>query len=268
MGIRQQEGFTIIETTLFLAITGLLILMIVGGVGVSLNVQRYRDAVESFKSLIQQQYSDLANVQNGRDQNWTCDTNSVVTQGGGNDTLRGQSDCFLVGKYLRIEEGEIAIYPVLATQRSTTVQSSDIATMQLNYTMNVASSDVEERSMEWGTQIAWATAGPQDVRSPRTPRSLGIFFVRSPESGLVYTLTSDSVPAKDSIGSATFSNLLVAGATVPGQAARSICVESGGLFVDGDMELYLGAYATGINNVETRTNSYNTSLSGVGATQC
>src|SRR5690606_23016561 len=120
MGIRSQEGFTIIETTLFLAISGLLILMIVAGTGMSLNIQRYRDAVESFKSLVQQQYADLSSVQNGRDKNWTCDTSSTVVENGSDDTLRGQSDCFIVGKYLRIEGGSVSIYTVLATQKGTT----------------------------------------------------------------------------------------------------------------------------------------------------
>lgn len=268
MGIRSEDGFTIIETTLFLAVSSLLILLIIGGTGVSLNMQRYRDAVETFKSLTQQQYADLANVQNGRDRNWTCDTNSAVTENGSDDQLRGQSDCFLVGKYMRIEESSISIYPVLASQTSSTLGGNDIDSMKTNYSMNVSLAEVEERTMEWGTQIAWATAGSLDEKAPRAPRTIGILFIRSPDSGKIYTFTSDSIPAKDSITQATFTNLLTSGDTVPGQAARMLCIESGGLFVDGDMGLYLSSYAAGASAIETRTNDYNKTLQPTGATEC
>lgn len=268
MGTRSQDGFTIIETTLFLAISGLLILLIVAGTGVSLNTQRYRDAVESFKSIVQAQYADLANVQNGRNGNWTCDATSTVVEGGSNDLLPGQSDCFMVGKYMRIDGSDLSIYTVLASKNSSNVQPNDVESMAENYSMNASTAEVEERTMEWGTQISWATAGSLDAKSPNTPRTIGILFIRSPDSGLVYTFSSDSIPDKDSIGQSTFTNLLVAGDIVPGQAARMMCVESGGLFVDGDMGLYMAAFATSSSSIETRTNEFNKTLQPSGATEC
>jgi type II secretory pathway pseudopilin PulG len=274
MGTKAQAGFTIIETTLFLAITGLLILMMVGGAGASLNIQRYRDAVESFKSQLQQQYSDLANVQNARDNNWTCDSSSVATQNGPNDILRGQSNCFLIGKYMRIDGSDVSIYPVLASQKSS-LATDDVSSMLQNYAMNVSKTDVIDSNLEWGTQIGWTTGvGGLDYNATSTPRTLGILFVRSPDSGLIYTFTSDSIPDKTSIGQPTFTNLLVAGQTVPGQKARAICVESSGLFVNGDKSVYIGPYAANANAVETRTNDINTQLriketgSASGAIQC
>lgn len=267
MSTRGQQGFTIIETTLFLAITGLLIMMMVAGTGAALNIQRYRDATESFKSLVQQQYADLSNVQNGRTNNWTCDATSTVIEDGSNDKTRGQSNCFLVGKYMRIEDGAISTYAVLAS-RNGSIPLNDIQSMVQNYVMNVSTSEVEERTMEWGTQIAWATAGTVDMRSVTTPRSIGILFIRSPDSGQIYTFSSDSVPSKDSIGPSTFTDMLIGGATVPGQAARMVCIESGGLFVDGSIGLYIAPYAASASSIETRSNDYSKSLQGEGASQC
>lgn len=266
MGIRGQEGFTIIETTLFLAASALLVVMMIAGTSATLNIQRYRDATESFKSLMQQQYADLSHVQNGRDNNWTCSSTATIEQNGGDDKLRGQSDCFLIGKYLRIDGSDISIYSVLAAQKAEG-SYNDVESLANNYNLNVADA-VEERTMEWGTQIAWATEGPIDTKEPRTPRSLGILLVRSPDSGLVYTFTGDTVPAKDSINQATFTNLLKSGTTVPGQKERMVCIESGGLFVNGDMALYIAPYASAATSIETRTNDYNASLQGENATKC
>lgn len=268
MGIRRQEGFTIIETTLFLAASALLIVMMIAGTGASLNLQRYRDATESFKSLFQQQYADLSHVQNGRDNNWTCNSSATITENGSNDAIRGQSRCLLIGKYLRIEGGDIGVYSVIAAKKSTAGQyNDDIESLSKNYNLNVAEA-VENRTMEWGTQIAWATDGPLDVKEPRVPRSLGVLFVRSPDSGLVYTFTSDTVPPKGSINQATFTSILQSGAVIPGQKERMVCIESSGLFVNGDMALYIAPYASAATSIETRTNDNNELLQGEDSTKC
>ena len=267
MGTRGQDGFTIIETTLFLAVTSLLIVMMVAATGASLNVQRYRDAVDSFKSTIQQQYSDLANVQNGRENNWTCSASSTVTQNGSNDKIRGQSNCFLIGKYIRIQDNDVSVYPVLATQVGTT-KYTDIISMIQNYSMNVSQVDVVNSKLDWGTQIAWSnTVGGLDYSASTTPRNLGILFVRSPDSGLIYTFSSDTIQPKPAIGQPTFTNLLVGGVTGSGkQKARTICIESQGLAASSDRGIYIAPYASGVSAVETRSNEYNASI-GV-ATRC
>ncbi len=266
MGIRRQEGFTIIETTLFLAASALLIVMMVAGTGATLNVQRYRDATESFKSLVQQQYADLSHVQNGRANNWTCNSSAAITENGSNDTLRGQSGCFLIGKYLRIEGGDIGVYSVVAAQKASGVYN-DVESLSKNYNLNVAEA-IENRTMEWGTQIAWAVGGPLDTKVPRTPRALGVLFVRSPDSGLVYTFTSDTVPPKNGVTQAALTGMLQAGEVVPGQKERMVCIESSGLFVNGDMALYIAPYASAATSIETRTNDYNEGVQGEDPTQC
>lgn len=253
MGGKFSSGFTIIETTLFLAISGLLVATMIAGTSITLNIQRYRDASETFKNLIQQQYADLSSVQNTRDNNWTCDSTAMSTETPTNAANRGQSDCVLVGKYMRIEQGAIAIYTVLARETSRTAQENDLAYMRNNYVFNVQPGDVYERDMEWGTQIAWARSGV-DSQSPNTPRSLGILFVRSPNSGRVYTFTSNTVPAKDAIGTATFATMMSAPNEAAARAQRVVCVQSDGLLLSGDRAVYLTANASNASAVEIRSN--------------
>lgn len=261
MGTRAQGGFTIIETTLFLSITGLLILMMVGGAGASLSIQRYRDSVESFKSLVQKQYSNLSSVQNSRNDNWSCSASSSVVEDGVSGDVRGQSECLLVGKYLRISGPDVTLYTILARKIGST-QTNDIAAMKQDYAMNVSTPDTEDLQLEWGTRAAWTKPGSSLDSGPvGTSRNIGILFIRSPYSGQVYTFTSNSIPAKDAITHTTFANMMAAGNTVLGQKARMVCLASDGLFASGDMGIYINPSASSSNAIETRTNDNELSVS-------
>ena len=258
MGIRISPGFTIIETMLFLAVTGLLIMGVLIGTGNTLNTQRYRDSVESFKNLLQSQYADLGSVRNDRSNTWNCDSTAKPIVGG--TVIRGQSDCVIVGKYLRIDKGDVTIHTVLA-RKTGTGTGTDIQKLDANYAYNVSSAEVEKRSMEWGAQIAWPKSG-MGAQSPTTPRTLGIFIVRSPDSGSIYTFTSNSVPAVDSVNQATFTSIIAAGTGIPGQGERRICVVSSGLSPSGDMAIVIGGYAASTSAIEVQSNDFMKSVGG------
>lgn len=252
MGIRSEAGFTVIETILFLAITSALILVMIAATGASLNVQRYRDSVESFKSLLQQQYTSLSNVQNGRDNDWSCTPSAQPIEDSATPQDRGQSTCILVGKYMRIDRGAITTYTVLAHPTSTSVAADtpDLQAMRTGYVMNIAPDSAERQSMEWGTQIAWAREGTLDQNGSPTPRTMGILFIRSPFSGQVHTFTSDTIPAEASISAATFNNMINAAR----QNERMVCVGSTGLLTGDSSGIYMSPSASTINSIEMRTN--------------
>ena len=269
MGNSSRAGFTIIETVLFLGVSGLLILAMITGTGASINIQRYRDATESFKALVQDQYADIGNVQNGRIADQTCDATAKPSSQN-NGEGRGQSECVIVGKYLRIDGGTYDIYTVLAyeTNAAVAIGDSDVAVMNKKYLFNTSDTSDTSGSLEWGTRIAWPLPGKAgaEVVGTSNPRTLGILFLRSPHSGQIYTFTSNTIPAKNAIGNGTFTPMITSANNVPGRAARVVCIDSDGMFVDSNQSLYISANANGPNGVELRTNEIIKQKGG--ATEC
>lgn len=252
MGSSNKNGFTLIETMLFLAITGALVVAVLIGTGASINVQRYRDSVTSLKSLIQKQYSDVLNVQNQLSStNISCDNNAAVGTTG-TTAPRGQSDCVIMGKYITINGSDVTTSTVIG--HASGVAASDLSDINLikSYNLSTLPSSVETSQLEWGVQVAWPKSG-SDAKSPQTPRSIAILVVRSPQNGQNYTFTGDdiTVPLK---------SLVVAGANNPGQAQRTVCLASGGLTNNNDMAISIGAYAASSSDIESRSNSVNLSL--------
>jgi len=266
MGASTSKGFTVIESLLFLAISGLMIATMIVGVSASLNRQRYSDSVVSLKTVVQEQYAQLSSTQNNRSGELRCGISGTAVpqaQGGAEQTV-GQSSCELIGRYMVIDQDEISTYSVLGhrTESAKPAAGTDIEYMQDTGYIDIAidTASVESRGLEWGSQLAWPTAG-NEARSPTTPRAVGILFVRSPDSGQVYTFTRDLVPGDAAtITPEVLRAMIVAGSAVPGQGARTLCVDSQGLTLNNDFSIYLNAYATGSNAVETRTNDYMQSL--------
>lgn len=258
MTSRKTVGFTIIETVLFLAITGLLVLGLLVAVSSSVNIQRYNDASETLKSVLQEQYSRVTNVQNARSESLRC-TNAGGVEDTGLGEVVGQSPCTIVGRYMTIHGGDINIYTVLARQHPTTINASnDIADILNNYNLNLSADDVEIREMEWGTEIAWPSSGA-GAQTPQTPREIALLFLRSPESGRVYTFSSNTTqtPAQiKDMNPDTAPNFLrdILSNTPGGQSAVTLCIESGGLFDFGKRAIFINSYASSNTAIELKTN--------------
>ena len=58
----NKHGFTLLEVTLFLALSGILMIGLVVGANVSISRQRYNDSVNSFVGFISNTYNDVLNV--------------------------------------------------------------------------------------------------------------------------------------------------------------------------------------------------------------
>ena len=107
---RWQSGFTIVEVVLFLAITGLLT------VSAALRQQQYHDAVQSFAGFIRDQYSRVISIENDRGDRDTC-----PVKGATNDGARGQSNCVVVGRYVKSTNSEARSFTAYETLGSVDV---------------------------------------------------------------------------------------------------------------------------------------------------
>lgn len=257
MGTQSTRGFTIIETMLFLAISGVLIVAMIAGTGASINIQRYRDAVETFKAMLQEQYSELSSVHNDRDNSWSCNDQAQTEQDAGQ--VRGQSGCMLMGRYLAIDASTITTHSIVGVQTSSSTSGTDIDKLRTNYQLAPSTLSSETLTMEWATQIAWPSVNSGVTRAlPTTPRTIAILFLRSPDSGQIFTFTSDNAPIQPSPQNLV--SMIVAGRTTPGQAEQTICIDSNGLFVTSESSVFINAYATGPTSIETRSNDFIQSL--------
>ncbi|MEK7621308.1 MAG: hypothetical protein AAB395_03045 [Patescibacteria group bacterium] len=88
MGIKKDSGFTIIEISLFFAVSGLLLVTMLSGISVSIQRQRFSDSVNATQAFLQQQYNETTVTINDRN------TNNCGPQG------RGSSDCLVIGKVI------------------------------------------------------------------------------------------------------------------------------------------------------------------------
>ncbi len=230
MGIKKDNGFTIIEVMLFLGVTGLLAIGILVGSGIAIGQQRYRDSVNSLKSLIQDQYSQTANVINGRDGAWACSPAAAVTEESVAGQPRGTSDCVLLGKYLTIDEAGtgITISSVTGYRTGTGIPAgSDIDELQNNYQIGVSPINQETLDVNWGAQVV-----RQDTT---TPMPLSILIIRSPLSGAILTFSAEGVRTnlKELINTTGISQ------------TRHICVNAdAGTFVGRRMEVRIIPFAS------------------------
>ena len=271
MDKRASSGFTIIETMLFLAVSGALLAGVIITIGSTISSQRYRDAADSFKALVQQQYNDVNNTQNGRTNNYTCNSQGQVTEvvNANAGTPRGQSTCVSVGKYMTIRQGVIKIYPVVAYENTAAAQATnDITSLTSNYRLNVTSVGMVEDELRWGTRISFASvrpnAGSGNARDIGTgTRSIALLFVRSPKTGQMYTFSSNTPLSQADLDNGTDSpsrlrNMIVAGENANGgQSARTICIDSTGLLSTGfagKLALYIPSYASNPGAIELRSN--------------
>lgn len=230
MGAKTQNGFTIIEVLLFLSVTGLLAIGILAGSGLAISQQRYRDSVNSLKSYIQQQYSEVANVINSRTQTWNCDNTATINEVPAGGQARGTSDCVVLGRYLTISDtgtlltaSNVVGYRISGAAEATT----DIAEIANNYRLAISPVDQDEEEVAWGAQVV--------KQKTTAAQPMSILILRSPLSGSLITFSMEGVQ--------TNLNTLVSLANT--NQVRDLCVNADiGTFVGKRLEVRMDAYAT------------------------
>jgi type II secretory pathway pseudopilin PulG len=242
MGAKTQNGFTIIEVMLFLAVTGMLAAAILVGSGVAIGQQRYRDSVSSLQSYIQQQYGKATNVTNDRDKQWTCDSNGTVSEVDASaGEARGTSDCVVLGRLVTVDAAGTSLTSAVVVGYRTpnaATQTSDIAEIATNYKLGIAPIDKDDESVNWGAQVV----KPKTT----TPMPITLLIIRSPLSGTMLTFSKEGVQANP--------NGMIDAANISVQ--RDLCVNAeAGSFVGKRMEVRVEAYATSQSAIQVPTES-------------
>jgi len=222
--VGQTGGFTIVETMLFLAVSGLLAAGILIGTGSSINTQRYRDSVTSLMSFFQKQYSDVANVSNDSTSNACPDDHKP----------RGQSDCVILGKYITSNGTTLSIKDVIGNIPAGTVSSNDLLALR-DYDIKVSSEGGSTYDIEWGSSL---------TRINGTTMSLSMLVLRSPSSGIIRTFIDPSAAWPD--GQIQAKVLLASNLT----KSATACVNSNGLLTGTKLAVLIDKNATGTSGVE------------------
>lgn len=230
MNRQSSSGFTLVEVMLVLAVTGLMVLGILVGTGVSIANQRYRDSVYTVQSVIQEEYNQVINTLNSR----TTDADIECYLTGQRPTElapRGRSECVLLGRYITIAgNGEIVARSVI-TRYNELHDSQPLGGVQLW----LSSSETTSRVVPWGATIRDAASTNANTAS--------ILIVRSPLTNGVMTFTATGAnPVADS----EITTLV----TPENRQARVLCVESEDWFVGGQLAVRIQANASGPAGIE------------------
>lgn len=179
MASTSARGFTIIEVMLFLAVSGALLISLMVGVSTNINQQRYRDSVTSLSGIMQQQYSEVSNTRNARDDTWRC-ANSLAEQDPENGQGRGTTECVVLGRYIRtldngrrLELGNI----IGSVPTGTALPDGDSAVLAA-YRPRVSTFNQEAYVPEWNARL-------QDTENHVA--NFAVAILRSPQSGLIRT---------------------------------------------------------------------------------
>lgn len=183
----RGSGFTIIEVMLFLAISGFLVVGMMSGAGVAINVQRYKDATNSFLSYIQGQYDRAANVQSDHLENLHCDAAGTITTSSVTVTRGASEDCYIVGRLLTVSDGgkKITAQSVYASGVLQTSGADVTALSSINLFTDATVEVAETYTPEWSTHLVLPKPN-----NTTTMDDWRLLIVRSPSTGTIRTFTT------------------------------------------------------------------------------
>lgn len=172
------------------------------GTSIAMQRQQYQDAVQSFASFLQGEYSAMVNVANDRVRNASAPSMSCSSH------HRGQSDCFIVGRYIKSDGGQGRTYtshPLYAKK-----SGGDWI-----YEYQNIPSEKTIYELDWGvrTKLSGSSIGPVNIF---------IVIYRDPDNGRLQIKTTNNPALVTTSGApSAFSHFVKSNA---GNAQRSICV--------------------------------------------
>lgn len=190
-GVKDQRGFTIIEATLFLGITGLLLIIALLGTGSTIRTVRFSDTGRTTAAYVQRQYDDIINGFNNRTGNEVC-TSGVLSNG---TQTPGTSNCLFMGKLITFPTGsnQLKVYNVIGTEPANVNYSQTDTQLITAFKPQVVNYDVNSFDIPWGAFIS----GTKRLSDNQAVTAL--LLVRSPKSSRIvsYTYKAGSPVAPD-----------------------------------------------------------------------
>jgi len=236
---RSNLGFTIIETMLFLGLTGILVMAMLVGTGTAIGAQRYQDSAVSLRAVFQQQYADVMTVANDRSSEWVCNNQAEVDEASvGGGIGRGQSDCVILGKYISSDDGtNIDISTVVGRIPSESVAGDNDLTAIEEHQPSISPIFPQSYSPDWG--------GILNPPESDELASFSVLIIRSPSSGVVRTfIDPDSAVANRNIRSLLTQESL--------NSELEVCLNPDGVTLVKRIALAIAPGATSANAVEIR----------------
>ena len=215
----RRKGFTIIETMLFLALTGLMLVGALVGIGSNLSRQRYKDSVQDIVTLIRNQYDYVTRVQiDQRDGNDMCDiVSGPATFTESKNKGRGRSKCNIYGVAIFFGLDDDSDLDAGSIIQSTSILGKDIIALEDDYREQFPQVDprekieamsdlelmkalklnnviervqkcqpvglLERKALNWGSKI-------EDTAKDTVKKGI-VLIIRSPRDGTVHTYTYD-----------------------------------------------------------------------------
>ena len=181
---KQSQGFTIIEVSLFLALTGVVML---GALGIFSNIkqQRYNDSVQNFAEYLRGIYSQVENVENSG-------TNCGCTTGTSN-TCCGQTKTAIYGKVVIVSGDDISSYTVLGGAHVSSKLfefKSALGSSGANITFDTSSK--LSYSPLWQASVKLKEKDSDNFNG-------SILIARSPNSGVIHTYFSKDIAASNGL---------------------------------------------------------------------
>lgn len=234
MNTHNHRGFTIVEVMLFLAISGMLAVLLLGGWGIMINTQRYKDSTRTLQTFLQQQYNLVYNVENGRSADLDCDPVNGVREVASGEP-RGQTDCILMGRYIRISGSNVTVYPVVGSEFNEASQPSDeasiLASKPVKVEQDLRLTDVK-LTIPWQAEVVGKN-GSTDIAN------YVVAVLRSPLTGRVHTY---SLVLPDATQNPALDNALVNSSNEIDDV--ELCLDAGAPFAGGRRAVVIGAYAS------------------------
>jgi len=200
---QRSEGYTIVEVSLFLGISALLLTMALVGTGLSIRTTRFTDSTRSLHSYVQQQYDDLLNGVNSRFGTESC-ANGVVNTGA--SQTPGTSNCLFMGKLIVFtpNASDVTSYNIVGTEPANVDYSKSDEQLIYDFAPKVVTNTGSDTfTIPWLATIS-GSKRPIDgkavdafalIRSPRSNRIVSYVFKQPNGSYNLSTLINPGVAA-------------------------------------------------------------------------